>query len=239
MQNITKTARLVETPIPYVTNGLIAMWDAEWNRRCLLHDPSFGKLADLCHTGNDLVIDPAYGELHGNFLHCSGLGIAATGPAELPAFDQQQIEIVFRFIAPKGETNHVLADLYRGPRYVDDRYRRRFSLYVRTNTYLGFSSRSGTYLAPFANRVNSVSVFCDIAKSEESIVEEGFAITVSANGGDPTALFQLPGCSTPAITPTLGASAECDIYSIRIYSRQLSIDEVTHNYNIDKARFDL
>ena len=237
MQIVTKSVRLVETPIPYVTNGLIAMWDAEWNKRCCLHDPSYGRLTELCHTGNDLVIDPAYGELHDNFLHCTGLGIAAIGAAELPAFDRQQIEIVFRFIAPRGETNSSLADLYRGPRYDNARYRRRFSLYVRANTYLGFSSRSGTHFTPFANRVNSVSVSCAIAESKESFVEEGFATMVSANGEPPASLFQLPGCSTPAIMPTLGMSAECDIYSIRIYGRLLSIDEVNHNYTIDKARF--
>lgn len=235
MQIVTKSVRLVETPIPYVTNGLIAMWDAEWNKRCCLHDPSYGKLAELCHTGNDLAINSTYGELHDKFLHCSGLGIAAAGSAELPAFDKQQIEIVFRFIA-KGAatTNYSLVDLYHGPNYVSGSYFRRFALYVRSSNVLGFSSQSGTLLAPFENRINSTSTACNIAGGEQA-----FATTLYANDNGPITLSPQGGCASPYVVPTLGASAECDIYSIRIYNRQLDVREINHNYNIDKERFSL
>ena len=235
MQIVTKRVHFVEKPLPYVTQGLIAMWDAEWNRHCGLHSAGYGKLTELCRTGNDLIIDSAHGELHHQFLHCSGLGIAAAGSAELPAFDRQQIEIVFRYIA-KGNvaTNFNLVDLYRGPQYVNDRFYRRFSLYVRTDVHIGFSSQSGTNLAPLADRVNSISVSCDITNGIKS-----FATTLYANGEPPIVLSQMPGCSTPPIVPTLGASAQCDIYSIRIYNRQLDTREISHNYNLDKMRFDL
>ena len=44
-----------KSPNPYVTRGLIAMWDGEWNSGFFMHDPSSGTWKDLVGS-NDLIV---------------------------------------------------------------------------------------------------------------------------------------------------------------------------------------
>ena len=42
---------------PYVTDGLVAMWDGEWNAGFGIHNPLAATIKDLIGT-NDLILDP-------------------------------------------------------------------------------------------------------------------------------------------------------------------------------------
>ena len=56
---------------PYVTDGLIAMWDGEWNAGPGHSDPATGQIVDLC-GGEPFVVNTSKGTLTGHSLIFNG-----------------------------------------------------------------------------------------------------------------------------------------------------------------------
>ena len=221
---------------PYVTNGLIAMWDGEWNEGGETHNANNLRLVELCGSGNDLIIDPTYGTLGLNFVHCNGLGVAAAGISELQSFSTQQIEVVFSITGRPFGGNNFIIDLYRGPaRLGGADYFRKFSIYARYNSAIGFSSLRGINASPnISTTIRAYSISCDASLGDTVFIDG-----IWTNGIGPSSPATLNGAANTNIYPTLGYSAEGDIYTIRVYSRKLTASEIAANYAVDKARFNL
>ena len=56
---------------PYIADGLIAMWDGEWNAGPGHSDPTTGQIVDLC-GGEPFVVDASKGSLTGHSLLFNG-----------------------------------------------------------------------------------------------------------------------------------------------------------------------
>lgn len=77
MAIIIKKARLVWRN-PYITDGLIAMWDGEWNTGGGKHSNSASSICDLSGNNHALSLSNASYSIGGNYVaFTSGFGMAS------------------------------------------------------------------------------------------------------------------------------------------------------------------
>lgn len=226
MKTIIKKAKLLPWTNPYVTDGLIAMWDGEWNAGIAKHDPNATTWIDLVngHIGvkaADTVqwLKKACSIDNGYFI----------------------VEILPDSIKDAMNADTFTWEVCRNYRSGTGQYTLLASTDMR-NEFWPTSSGTGCYLSWHSP---SFTHYCSVdtrkAKETNSFVIDGNTVTGYGSG----ALY-----STGHFTPDgtiIDASLElgskrgitADIYSIRIYSRALSTAEIAANYAIDKMRFDL
>lgn len=227
MKTIIKKAKLLPWSNPYITDGLIAMWDGEWNAGIAKHDPDATTWTDLV---NGYVGIKAADTVQWLDKACSidnGYFIVETLPD--PIKDAMNADTF---------TWEVCRN-YRGG---DGHYATIDSSAVRNefwasgpnnaNSYLSWHSPSFTsYCGGGGGNAKTTHSFtiCDNIITGYSRGTPYATQTFTASGSIDSARLQLGG--------KRGITA--DIYCIRMYSRALSAAEIAANYAIDKMRFDL
>jgi len=241
---------------PYATDGLVAMWDGEWNAGGGKHSDNLNTIVDTSGNGMDAALSPSSTSIptyQNNGLVFSG-GAAygfSTSNAFKAAYSAKTltIEIVTRVT---GYTN-----TNRGI----------FSLLPVTNNESSYNGNpywriyaDGSYSEDSYYLSNSLSnqVVFNQRFRRELVLGEVYTIAVactsSAVSGYYNGVFKQTvnraflGSSIPAggwIGAKSGtgsiyhALTGCTLYAIRVYGRILTADEIAANYAIDKARFGL
>lgn len=208
-------------PIPYISDGLVAAWDGEYNTGTS-HDGNASNWVD-CVGGLTLtgVNSPGWGDKYALFDRLSSMYFSGTGTDISNVFRQNYVEVVV-------ELSTSLPNVYRI---------RAFD----TNSHeLCFHSIQGIKLSTSTNNsyaiaTKGVLLSYHIDFSTYSLWENGVALTPTDTKSEPNS----GGC-------TIGASLwrgnyidyfDGKIYCVRIYNRQLTAEEIVYNYNIDVQRF--
>ena len=209
---------------PYVTDGLIAMWDGEWNAGGGVHDASATVWKDL--VGDyDFTLNNA-ATINSDNIYCDGTQSAGnTGRTiNLPIVT---MEIVCRYLGSSANTalfmtggvDDIYASWYREVFGTTDSNRK----FLFANRGIGYKD---TLLHSWSFNLDDLNLSKDgIAQSPPSEVR-----TLDANAGRGY---------VGRIGGTGDVACECSVYGVRLYSRALAADEIAANCAIDKQRFNL
>ena len=202
---------------PYITDGLVAMWDGEWNAGGGKHNPNATAWKELI-GGQDLNI------MSGGVWNDDGLlisGPTAYSNAKSPQYFT--LELVFSYTAGRillasGMVDRVAILDNPGQIYFDG---------SKTTKRVSVSQNAKTYLA--------------CTYSEGSSVDKIYKNGVSGSTGNITNTWNASSRLIIGNRATTSDSRNWQgvLNAIRMYSRALTADEIAHNYAIDKARFNL
>lgn len=232
----------VKFPNPYISDGLIAMWDGVWNAGWDMHDQNATMWIDLV-GGNNGILNGNYQieENCINFLDETGYAALAR---QYSWYDSEGcVEfVVLPYGVKRGNYNHPFISLHNGLwDHASNNICLRFKYdstkspywFPRINTYNGMNIDVSDYWEnsvggamnnnPIAMLYSKSTVYlcdeiCDASRAQGYIYNSG-------------AFFNR------GINNTNGYAGK--YYAVRIYSRTLTQEERTHNYAIDKERFGL
>ena len=202
---------------PYVTNGLVAMWDGEWNAGGSVHDSAATTWVDLSGTGNDLTVSsPAY--FADNSFH-----VNRASPAAITNNPIGGIPLTLEFcgIEPNND-----AGLTFG--------------WINVNRFV---CHRATYIENFGNNgpgfhVDNGELFSggEIYDSESTVSGTVFknGEIVSSTIGANFSAFNFDGFGA-----RYDFKSSAIVKCLRLYNRRLTSAEIAHNYAVDKARFNL
>ena len=227
----------------YVTNGLIAMWDGDDNQGTGAHDPSATTWVDLTgrHSAMAFTAGPAVGA---NCYDVSAGGGYITDAADISAAVNAEactIEIVCDVkslvqdgslfaltdkdvkrtawvrMAPSGSAAGVVGAMeYKASSY--------YTPYPNFDT-----TTNGVRSYSFAFSSGSCAIYKDGASSGKTVAGKG------VSGDTATSYFAIgQRVSQPSAS---SAIADMKVYSVRIYDRILTADEIAANHAQDVARF--
>lgn len=216
---------------PYVTDGLVAMWDGEWNAGGGIHDPNLGKMVNL--TGDSsLDMDISELELGNNYLHSSG-GKNATTIATIPVGTT---------------TMEVVGNRGAGSTWY---YDETLVYLVKPWLSIGFGKNYNSCLFSYflnanMNGVSRVDLQSyTVATHFSGIMNfQNFSKRFFVNGKEynlPNAFYSSQRDFSKPSEVKIGSKTESHlyIYTARIYNRVLRDDEIRQNYRVDKVRFNL
>ena len=212
---------------PYVTDGLVAMWDGEWNVGIGKHDGASTTWVDLSGNGFDVSssnlrwIDKALDDTTSNLRFDLG---------DLGCKNGITVEAVVT--CPNARTNGMIVDFYN---HVD----------------LGMSMSTTTMASPFAIRMsvrNSSISYSGYPPAHDFMCSSACTWT-----GDICRFYFFGSfdryVSTTYVPPPcyffLGSSVATYqnfrgyVHCIRVYDRALSEEEIAFNYSIDQERFEI
>ena len=228
------------TSASYVQDGLIAQWDGIDNTGMGVHDPDAKVWKDL--AGNyDLTLLPKGGwSADGRSL--TVYGASAVCSNSLPAY--KTIEVVYKMKTPGGR----LLFCSGGTSQVSDF---RFVVFNRDGETSGLTGYfSGAWKVPAPHVIwdsfdpSTVRSMAATYNNGEAYAEHGNVSAVYADGvaRDDGSADTSWGLGDGHIM--IGDRAEAgeypwfgEVYTIRIYSRALSAEEIAANHAIDEARF--
>ena len=202
--------------VQYVTKGLIAMWDGEWNAGIGQHDPDSIIWKDLVGDFN-LVI---YGTVFHNFIRNSNTSVGeATGTIE----GIGTIEVCYRYSGSKNSSYGLL--FYSG---LINTTRLGLVLYQD-----GFQTFSDVYWKYSDARTHSLIT---ISATKEWCYVNGTPLEPISRAVDQWNNHGYVGIGGRAWQNSWQTYG--DWHCIRIYNRTLSKEEIAFNYSIDQERFD-
>ena len=214
----------------YVQDGLVAMWDGIENAGWGVHDAAATTWKDL--VGNKILSLTSNGSWGDDCLVCNGQSRGAYGD-NLTSDAPVAVEAVFKTDASPSSWRIIWhQSAWRSGNTVA-------RCFVFSNVYFILSSVSGRIVSPPSDFANpkSISVKYDGMAAIDAHVN-GSSVAVSPSNSswfasDGGYVFTLGGgtSNTYAIA--------CRIYSLRLYSRALTADEIAANCAVDKARFSL
>lgn len=203
---------------PYVTNGLIAMWDGEWNAGPGKHDPDATIWKDLVGNRDFTLVagatwrDDSIEKLAGanGFAQRSGSMTYST------------LELVFMRTG-----GNIAVFSVNNPIY---------NVWVAGNPPSfrtgRTSGRTGRLIPQILNDVAYHIAFTYIDGYDATAYKNGSAIENINSPDYYNFAFSVGGFN-------IERYMNGRFYSIRIYDRTLTADEIAHNYAIDKERFNL
>ena len=218
---------------PYVTDGLVAMYDGEWNAGGGKHDARLQGWMNLV----TMTLSP-YSKKNEtpNWQSKSWRSISSTDEkffeASFPDIrNANTVEVVVsKFTDDRG----VIIGSYGMPssngvsfeRFNSNGYK--FRAYYNGNPQL-FSDRE---IFP----LNQIKYYAAVQSGDNSRIYNGAGTQVGANTSNARSFTASPArIGTDSRTTTMCWNGE--IYAIRIYSRALTTAEIKSNYSIDAARF--
>ena len=207
---------------PYVTDGLVAMWDGEWNAGGGVHDPAAAAWKDV--VSGIIASSNSPFAVGDNFLQRTGSQImSATLPVTIPANGNMAFEVVMQ---SNGRGNNGCATIGHG-----------LLVTVKSDgvVYYGYSD---TQTQQVFNNTNVTN------RNTYTLNREGnTGIAAYFNGEYKKLSVNGMGDTSDANTISLGggrsAAYPMNYYCFRIYNRLLTADEIAANYAIDKERFNL
>ena len=222
---------------PYITDGLVAMWDGEWNvGGGNSYDPSATTWKDISGNGHDVSVTSfSWGDDHSLEIPIGGGTVVPSGM--LPNVSVATIEICGYNHSTGDNVNPavrldstVAFGILGGHRYSTvGTGKARFG-FVCSNQVTGFISTDETdYSAEF--KFSASMIYDTVTKSNNQIYYGGeFASRfVYANETGLTGNLRV----------WFNSNFPTGIKSIRVYNRSLSPDEIAANYAVDARRFGL
>ena len=212
----------VPTALDYVQDGLIAMWDGIENAGWGIHDQSATTWKDLV-GGNDLMLKNTAHFDENSLVSADRDKLTALCSARLP---YASIEVCAFFDKSRNPSGLVCFG-----NSVDDE--RMFT----AGTGL-IQTYNGNHMLKLTTRVDPKCTWAGVhdGNRHDAYVRGALASGTKAvnNWGKRNGTFGLSGSSNYVSWTFVGA-----YYSVRLYSRALTADEIAYNYAIDKARFGL
>lgn len=208
--------------VPYVTDGLVAMWDAEWNAGVGVHDPEATTWLDLV-GGNDMVLNPA-SVWNDQYLLNAANTIGAV--AQHWADDAVTLEVVMRIKGYYKYYNPVFVVYNKMDDYTFRGIGKRYE-YLTNCVKHGFLQFGFTQTSIFQASFTCVQVW---TLAESYINTEPMSqsrITAATHTIDEDAVYINAG------------RYEVEYYTIRLYNRALTDAERLFNYETDRQRFNL
>ena len=208
---------------PYVTDGLIAMWDGEWNAGGGVSDPTTGKILDLC-GGEPFVVDAAKGTLTGKSLLFSGR--SATCNRTMTDFGTVECvarldsgRIIFYGCTKNGTTG--LGDDFSAIRGAG------------AGEFCEFCFPQGVSRSVIPIQYN---VAYTLSSSGSNRYRDGVLVesTLRGNTWGNQTVIDIGGRVSTSNYDGAG-----ELFALRVYSRDLTADEIAANCAIDKQRFNL
>ena len=209
---------------PYVTNGLIAMWDGEWNAGPGVHDPNANGWSDVIN-GYEIIFSNRDGtasnnfEVHDNY-YALGTVILTCEISGIKEILERTKEVTFEFVRFTKAKR-----IYNEFTYDYDFHRsRKGNVRLTDSDFMNSSqishqstsfSADGTVIAFTRNMKNRGTASDGFSVSDDNIILCGNEY------------------------PYADFTANGNTYTMRLYSRALSEKEIAANYAIDKARFNL
>lgn len=207
---------------PYVTDGLVAMWDGEWNAGLGVHISNPMSIYDISGNGHTLYFTGIY-SIGPNYVYIDGTsgayGFVQNFRFGVPTTQETciEIELAHRYGRIIGE-NRGLCIYYEGqPGYI-----------------YGFGTDG------FVNGTTNIGL--NIPFSYSLAVADGCGrvfVNGVYQGRRPTINSQYEGTTYIFGRNTSGRGITGKFFNIRFYSRTLSAEEIAYNYTIDKERFGL
>ena len=216
---------------PYVTDGLIAMWDGEWNAGGGVHDPNATTWKDLI-AGNDMsfVGTIEFGDQYCYFTTSTSYSNAPLTNdmlSDLANGYTDQCVIVHQPIYSSGSANGIFAIS-------------RCGLVVRGTNLAILQPITPSGAGSYIYHSLSAGVYSVVADTSASLIYEdddvistqtGYVITQSSTANGFT-------CNHRENYAQYGLG-NLHIGCRRVYSRALTAAEIAANYAVDKARFNL
>ena len=230
---------------PYITDGLVSMWDGEWNAGPGMHSSDTLTWKDLSGNDNDLIVRLA--SLWGNnSLYCDGNSWSAyrTG-----GINYQTIECVYQtvsFKTIKNDTSGTRTIFYGAT-----------SSRLLNTPELRTDQRYETSIPRASVELYSINsvVVVGIATANDGETHQICGIYNDATTGTPkNGYFNGQRHETYTrwnwgiYSDTVVGDRQIDaqgwpwngnVNAVRLYSRALTADEIAANYAVDKARFNL
>ena len=220
---------------PYVTDGLVAMWDAEWNAGGGKHDAT-QRMIDLSGNGAMATVLAGSPEMNANYIQLDGhSAFQFTASPQIAALTKNAatIEIAVKF---ESTVENEFA-LYLEPTYsiiyscFGYRIAGRYGLFA---SFWGSTYPQLEIMKPWPTYAH---LYACTSTASRSVHYINNAQKKSASQSDhrPFAV----SCSSGYIGFGYGNYMKGKFYSARLYSRTLAAAELAANYAIDKARFGL
>jgi len=219
--------------IPYVTDGLIAMWDGEWNAGKGKHDDSATKWKDLIGD-RDLTVGSTF-RWGANFIRNMGFSQCATAANKhIPASQFRTLEVVYRqdchTLSTSNQTMYLVRDNYSGS----------------TNTGKGLitGASSSVLINPFSSSPQKATGTATYGRVQTATMTYGTANTATdvylnaVRSTEAKTTLNKAYLTTKCVSvgstdgPLVGR-----IYCIRVYDRILTDAEIVANQAVDRVRF--
>ena len=216
----------VEWTNPYVTDGLVAMWDGEWNAGGGVHEDAPTEIADIVGNSPLSIVTPSAVQIGSNYFSPNNI------------YGGRTVNTTTQVVKNAIENGSATIDAccicneYGGgatPFRCDDNTR----IYSSDNYVLRWLLLRGSLV-----NVSGASMSVGTAGT--------FSIRI---GGEGNAFFRDGSYALAASVGTRSISDGVSVgdstagkwrfYSVRIYNRALTAAEIAANYAIDKARFNL
>ena len=220
---------------PYVTDRLVAMWDGEWNAGGGVHDANATMWKDIAVGTHDIPLSSVVSSFSANsFDYISGRAYMENSIDVVNAVwdEGYTVELIIKELeSPLSDSN---AMIFGGD------YHRTGAFFATSDTNIRCCIRDGSGMT----LSRSTNVNLSFATSYANGKYLGYL-----NGARKYSIYRTPYTSSTAATyfgvgsaggfGWVSRSGKTKFYSIRIYSRALTADEIAANYEIDKARFNL
>lgn len=224
---------------PYVTDGLVAMWDGEWNAGGGVHDETATAWVDLCGNESDL-----YDVFGGNLSFGNNCLI---GEQNICPYNETSGRLF------KPDKTYTVECCFKNSAMT-------YGVFAFTNGQQGATYGTGiareTWTPSLAVKTPLLYTFGNTQTSAGEIAH-GDVACLSIRHGDEYSCYQNGIFLTSATAGTAGRDSLMignfvnlgtlsqqiccfsEYYNFRIYDRALTADEIAANYAIDKARFNL
>ena len=220
---------------PYVTDGLVAMWDAEWNAGGGVHDAAATKWMDLVGTKH-LSVDPS-ANFTSNSLSASLLQGHACAYSPSPIGTVGQIEVCASFNPDGGwVSNFIFMTKSSSTDYCGIGTINRN---VRT-VYFKNGKRWEIWNSPFGTDYFKMKKSSSYMQETPLVSAAGEYVDNFNNANiDMASPYEVPSQNGVIIGYVFAANGTIDISSIRVYSRALTAAELASNHAVDKRRFNI
>lgn len=241
---------------PFTTDGLIAMYDAEWNGGGGVHSSDFSKIVDSSGNGMDAVLSSASTSLptytDKGFAFNGGVAYGfQSGDALKAAYARQTLtlEIVAK-VTGYTNTNRGLISIApvsnNESSYNGNPYLRIYAdgSYPEDGFYLANSSSYQTIFGQRFRRDLSINTPYGLSITMTRTEVKAYYNSI-LKSTENRAMIRTTQPTGGWIGAKIGSSAiyqactGATIYNIRIYGKILTADEIAANHQIDKIRFGL
>ena len=211
---------------PYITDGLIAMWDGEWNAGPGKHNDNATRWIDLTGNGHDFIMKSPYYKWYSNRVDRIGSYLYA-GSVNLSPILWTTVEIA----ATTNSSGHML-DLGYPSVNLEIMHK------PTPNNILFLNGNLKWVWHPVTH--SNISCFYDDNKIVQKCYIQGGVVQDFGSGG--SQYSAMSGSQEGVVRLGHGSNSwgyAGGWYNIRFYNRELTEEEVQHNYLVDKERFNL
>jgi hypothetical protein len=204
---------------PYVTDGLVAMWDGEWNAGGGVHDANATSWVDLSGNGYDITLPSSGATWDADHIALSSVSLNTYLP------EVRRAEFTIECVASAAGSGAIV--WMKNPSWVG-------------GALVGWANGNGKCYYPWANigtigdlNLHSVSLSWS-ASSQRLLVDGSVIASTSGAINSRNVLSQIFLGEYNGIK-----MSSMNGYSVRLYSRALTATEIAANNAVDKQRFNL